>query len=173
MNTIVLVLATDSACLFLGFLFGRLTRATVEIEERMNDESEPPAPSSATKRKYRLTGTQLLALGVVVIGLVTALVGFNISRNQDRLAGCVVGYSNALADALDRRSASSADAFAALDTVMEKVVQAFSSPPSDELNQAVRQSIIDYVNARHRAKEAQTNNPLPDAPRDACKELLG
>lgn len=171
-----LLALSNPACVFLGFLFGRMTQATVEIEDRMahdgNEETNAPSSQPRSRDRQHLM-LQAVAVGVVLIGIITAIIGFNVTRNQDRLAGCVTGYSNSLADALDRRSASAAEATEKLDAVMEKVVTAFSSPPSEQTTQAVRDAILDYVEARRRAKEAQRENPLPDPPRDACAELMG
>lgn len=170
--TLILVLVgSNAACLFLGYLFGRLARATVQIEENMDTaQEEPPAGHGR-----RVTALHVISLVVVAIGLVTAVVGYQITRNQDRIVGCVVGYSNAAAAAAKARSAASNAALDQLDMVMEAVANAYSAADLGQVNDAraeVRAAIQNYVDARHDAKEAQRRNPLPDPPRDACAELL-
>ena len=51
MNTVALLLLTNPACVFLGFLFGRMTRAAVEIEDRMVEGA--PDPDSAEGQRHR------------------------------------------------------------------------------------------------------------------------
>lgn len=171
MNTLILVLATDSACLFLGFVFGRLTRATVEIEGHMATEEDPSVPVVVPERKRRVTGLQLVAAGVVVIGLITALIGFSVTRNQDRLAGCVVGYSNASSAAFKARSRAQNEVNNQVDNVFAAFLAAFSDTPS-EGRKRVFDAIDGYNKARIESKKTQKENPLPDPPEDACAELL-
>lgn len=127
--------------------------------------------SNSPPLRKRVTATHLVAVGVVLIGIVTAVMGFVVTRNQDRLAGCVAGYSNALADTLERRAAPQQEATDQLDAVMQAIVKAYQGVPGAG-SESVRQAILDYVAAREHVKQTLKDNPLPDAPRDACRELL-
>jgi len=170
---VVVLVGSNVACLFLGYLFGRLTRATVEIEETMeaSDAAQPPSP----EQKRKITALHVISLVVVAIGLVTAVVGYQITRNQDRIVGCVVGYSNAAATAAKARAHASNVALDQLDAVMDAVAKAYAAADLGQVNDArtsVRAAIQGYVDARHDAKEAQRKNPLPEPPQDACADLL-
>lgn len=169
-QVIYLMAATNVPCLILGYLFGRLTKATVRIEETMATDEEPVSETPPATRR-RITSLQFIGAAVVVIGLVTAGFGVAVVRNQDRLAGCVVGYSNATADALKASRAAQAVVNEQLDNFMRAILEAFSSDPA-----VGRQKIFDAVEAYSVARaeqlQAQKDNPLPEAPRDACAELI-
>jgi hypothetical protein len=164
----ILLAAGNPACLFLGFLFGRLTRATIAIEEKIVDEKKIDTDSV---RRHRSIAKYWVMVIVAAIGLITAVVGFMVTRNQDRLTGCVVGYSNALADAFEQRLAASNDVNEQLDNVMSSFLAAFNDAPEVGRDRVFK-AIEEYNKARTEAKNAQRENPLPDAPRDACAELL-
>lgn len=166
----LVIAATDTACLFLGFLFGRLTRATIQIEESMVTDEDNPKPKTPTRRR-RVTGFQVMSGFVVAIGLITALVGFQVTRNQDRIVGCVVGYSNASSAAFKARAAAQNEVNEHLDDFMNAVLQAFSTAPADA-RQLIFDSVKSYNEARAKAKTTQRDNPLPEPPEDACAELL-
>lgn len=170
-TVVILLVASNVGCSLLGFLLGRLTRATVaieqEIEQHMSDEEDSPPP----RPKRRITALQVIAGTVAMIGIMTVVMGVITTRNQDRLAGCVVGYSNATADALKASRAAQTEVNDRMDGFMQAVLQAFSSPPA-EGRDLILKSVRDYVAAREEARTVQRQNPLPEAPRDACAELL-
>ena len=167
----ILLLASNPACVFLGYLWGRVTRATVEIAEGTMEDEANPVVEAAKMRRRGVTAMQVMAVAMVLIGLATALMGFIFTRNQDRITGCVAGYSNALADTLNERSRPQQQAFDSLDLVMEAVSESIrmSTP---ENAQRVQRAIQDYVEVRRQTKEALAQNPLPEAPRDACSRLI-
>jgi hypothetical protein len=173
-----LLLATNLACGFLGFLFGRMTRATVEIEEHMNHDNDSPPPSAGPPSPRRLTSLRVLAVVVALIGASTVVLGVVVTREQaaaderdDRLTACVVGYSNALGDALEQRVAANTAANDAVDTVMQAFADAFSQLP-EEARENLRLAFEHYTEMRREARVSIKANPLPDVPRDACAELL-
>lgn len=165
--TLVLLAATNPACALLGFLFGRITRATVDIAESVTEEGTD-VPS---EQKRKINPITVISVVVVLIGLITAIVGFQVTRNQDRIVGCVVGYSNASADAFERRAAVTGETNDQVEEVFRAIDQAFGDAPGVG-RQRVRDAIDQYLDARDNAREVLKRNPLPDAPRDACAELL-
>lgn len=167
----LLLLASNPACVFLGFLFGRLTRATVTIEEKIADAEKLDVKEIKKPRKHRITALYWLAVGVTAIGLVTTVMGYIVTRNQDRLTGCVVGYSNALGDAFEERLRASNEVNKQLDNVMAAFLAAFNDAP-DIGRERVFKAIEEFNKARTEAKQAQLDNPLPEVPRNACAELL-
>jgi hypothetical protein len=162
------LLASNGACVLLGYLFGRMVRATVRIEETMVEDAASPPPG----RRSRDTTMRIMAAVVALIGVVTATFGVVVIRDVDQLNGCVVGYSNALADTLDRRAGPQQEATLQLDRVMSAIMDAYKMTPVDG-REHVRTAIEAYVEARNTARAFLAENPLPDAPRDACAELLG
>lgn len=169
---IVLLVGSNAACLALGFLFGRLTGATLRIEEKMTATPDAPAEKAARPAWGRQRSILVaVALAVALIGIVTSVAGYQITRNQDRLAGCVAGYSNALSDALTESRAAQNVVNEQLDNFMQAVLDAFSTAP-DEGRQKVLDAVAAYVDARANAKQVQKDHPLPEAPRDACSELV-
>lgn len=171
---LVLVLS-NLACVVLGYLFGRMTRATVTLEEQMKENDSPPQDVQPARR---LTSQRVLALVVALIGVGTIVLGIVVTREQsaadardDRLTACITGYSNALADALDRRTAANSETNEAVAGVMQAFADAFSQAPADA-RENIRKALVAFTEARDRAKTASTENPLPAAPRDACAELV-
>lgn len=172
-TTLVVILGSNSACLFLGYLFGRLTSSTVQIEENMDPEDEKPSETVSGRRK--LNAIQVIAWSVAFIGIVTVALGYVVIRNQDRIVGCVVGYSKAQAAATKARSAANNDVFDQLDMVMETIGRAYAAADIGQTNEARtagRKAIEDYNKSRKEAKQAQRENPLPDVPEEACAELI-
>lgn len=170
---LIVLIASNACTAFLGFIFGRQARATVEIGEHMiADDDEESKTNDAPKGKRRVTPIHLISFGVVAIGLIVALLGFSVTRNQDRIIGCVAGYSNASSAAIKAGRAAQNKVNDKLDAFMAAVAKAFSSAPEDA-RKLIFDSVEGYNKARADAKEAQRNNPLPDPPEDACKELLG
>lgn len=175
---ITLVLS-NPACIFLGFLFGRMARATAEMEEHMSpDNGSPPSTGEEGKARRRVTSLRVLGLVVALIGATTIVMGVIVTRQQaaanerdDRLTACIAGYSNALADAFASRQQANLEASEAVDKVMAAIDLAFSDAPGVGRDR-VRQAIKEYNEARAEAKRAAADHPLPDAPRDACSELL-
>lgn len=166
----IVLFGSNLGCVCLGFLFGRLTRAAVQVEQRMVDvteDSPPPKPA----RHRGPTALHVISLAVVFIGVVTAVVGFGVTQNQDRLTGCVVEYSNATADALTASRAAQRVVNEQIDGFMKAILDAFNSLP-EEGRKAVLESVQDYLDARAEQVKVQRENPLPEAPRDACAELL-
>jgi hypothetical protein len=175
---ITLVLS-NPACIFLGFLFGRMTRATVEIEEHMSqDNDSPPLTGGEGKARRRVTSLRVLGLVVAIIGATTIGLGILVTKEQAdanardaRLTACITGYSNALADAFASRQKSNSEASEAVDKVMAAIDLAFGDAPGVGRDR-VRQAIKEYNEARAASKRATADHPLPEAPRDACAELL-
>lgn len=166
------LLSSNGACAFLGFLLGRVTRATIAIEEHVMADTEESLPAPVrTWKLWPPSALQVIAGFVAVVGLLTVGLGVIVTRNQDRLAGCVAGYSTALADALDKRARPQQEATEQLDKVMLAIVNAYRTQTSEDAAK-VRSAIEQYVVAREHAKDVLRRNPLPDAPRDACAELL-
>lgn len=168
--TLVLLAATNPACALLGFLFGRITRATVDIAESVTEEGAA-VPDEEKRKLRRANPITLISVVVVLIGLVTAIVGFQVTRNQDRIVGCVVGYSNASADAFERRAKATGETNDQVEEVFRAIDQAFTEAPVDG-RKRVRDAITKYLKARDNGRAVAERNPLPDAPRDACAELL-
>lgn len=171
---VVLLVGSNSACLFLGYLFGRMARATVQMEESMAADTPDvarEAPMSAPVGRRRLNAFRLLAWTVALIGAVTTAMGYVVIRNQDRLVGCVVGYSNASSAAAKARSAAQNDVNTQIDNVMAAFQAAFTDAPAVGRDR-VFGAIDAYNKARAKAKETQRDNPLPDPPEDACAELI-
>jgi len=176
-DLILVLVGSNLACLFLGYLGGRLTRATIRIEEQMSTEEGAPdagaeGPDERPRPWHPGRGTLISIAGaVVVIGLVTASMGFIMSRNQDRLTACVAGYSNALADTLSATREANTDAANQLDAVFQAVLDAYDDIPA-EGQERVRSAVEAHQKARAEQRKTQSSNPLPEAPRDACAELL-
>lgn len=170
---LIVLIASNACTAFLGFIFGRQARATVEIGEHMSTEEdvEESKPVEPPKKKRRVTPVHLISFGVVAIGLVVALLGFSVTRNQDRIIGCVAGYSNASSAAIKAGREAQNKVNDKLDTFMLAIAQAFSSAPEDA-RELILSSVQGYNKARADAKAAQSENPLPDPPEDACRELL-
>jgi hypothetical protein len=169
-TTVVLVLAgSNLACLALGYLFGRLTLATVHIEENMATDQEETSQERSARRG--VNATQVIAWTMAVMGIAMIALGTVVIRNQSQLAGCVRGYSDALADSLDARAAPQQTATDQLDKVMEAIIDAYDDIPADG-RAKVQAAIQDYVKARKAARETLADHPLPAAPRDACADLL-
>jgi hypothetical protein len=180
-NTVTLVgvlVGSNVGCLFLGYLFGRMARATVQIEETMTTDdtadvpaAEPaPVPVDAYDRRNAIV-LRILAAVVAVVGIVTATMGYVVIRNQDRIVGCVVGYSNASSAAFKARAAAQNDVNTQMDNFMAAILQAFSSAPA-EGRQLVFDAVTAYNQSRADAKTAQAKNPLPEPPEHACAELM-
>lgn len=167
----VLVVSGTSAGLFIGYLLGRLTRSVMEIEKRVTDHINENGEAPDKSRRFRLSALHIIAVGVVVTGLVTALIGVNVTRNQDRIVGCVAGYSNASAAAFKQRSAAQSVVNEQLDGFMQAVLDAFSTAPADG-REKIRLSVESFVEARQEQARVQRENPLPEAPENACAELL-
>lgn len=169
---LIIIVTSNGSTAFLGFLLGRLTRVTVEIGEKMSTEDEEPKPEETPERhRWKILPLHIISIGVVVIGLVVALLGFSVTRNQDRIIGCVAGYSNASSAAIKAGRAAQNEVNKQLDNFMSAILQAFSSAPEDA-RKLIFDSVKSYNEARTKAKETQRENPLPDPPEDACAELL-
>lgn len=173
-STIMLVLVSSNiACAFLGFLFGRMTRAAVTIEDHMSTGDEiPPVTDSPTRRRRRVTAIQVMAGALVFIGVATTALGIVLTRNQDRIVGCLVGYSNASSVAIKAGRAAQNKVNDQLDNVMGAFQSAFTDSPAEGRDRVFK-AIDAYNRVRTEAKRVQRENPLPDAPENACAELLG
>lgn len=162
---------TNPACVLLGYLWGRKVRAVTRIESIVvNDENSPPS----TAKPAAPTWMRLLAALVALIGIGTVAVGFIALRSdtrQDRIVGCIYGYSNAAAAAQKARIAASNATFEQIDAIMLAVIEAFDTTPA-EGSQRVRDAVSAYNEARREAKETQRDNPLPQSPENACADLL-
>lgn len=169
-STLIVLIASNTACLFLGYLFGRLTRAAVRIEETMDIDDTPP-PVVAPVERRRITTFRLLGIAVALIGVITAGMGYVVIRQQDRIVGCVVGYSSANSAAVKARSAAQNEVNDQIDNFMAAILQAFSSAPA-EGRQLVFDAVKSYNESRSKAKSTQRDNPLPDPPEHACAELM-
>lgn len=113
----------------------------------------------------------MVSLALLLIGAVAVFGGLELSSRQDRIIGCVTGYSNALADTLDKRTAATQQAQESLDRVMEAVSKAFHSEDAATAAR-VRSAIENYVELRTKTKDTQARNPLPQPPRDVCRNLI-
>jgi hypothetical protein len=113
----------------------------------------------------------LVSVVLLTIGAGAVLGGWVLSSRQDRIIGCVTGYSNALAVALDKRAAASEAARRELDEVMTTVADAFEDA-SPAAGDRVRSAIRTYVERRQDTRETQAENPLPQPPRDVCADLV-
>jgi hypothetical protein len=172
---LVVLIGSNVACLFLGYLLGRLTRATVRIEENMDTDTEaPPVAEDVFPRRL----LHVLAVIVAVVGVATIALGVVVTVAQrqaeirdDRLTACITGYSNALADTLDVRGRPAQEATEQLDKVMIAILDAYDDVPA-EGRLKVQGAIQGYVDARAQAKKTQAAHPYPDAPRDACADLV-
>jgi hypothetical protein len=119
---------------------------------------------TTTPRRWPVVAT---AAVLVAVGATTVVTGIQLSDKQDRIIGCVTGYSNQLADALDARFEASSQAQLALDEFISTVS---SATPTPEGRRLAQRALADYQQKRADAKAAQQDNPYPPAPRDACKE---
>ncbi len=177
-TTVLILLAiSNPACGFIGYLIGRISRDTADTKEAVMHEVEEtdgvdPVPrESRPVSRWRANTVVLISAAVAATGIITAIVGFNVTRNQDRLVGCVVGYSNATADAFEARRVAANDANQQVENVFRAFLAAFNDTPAAGRDR-VRLAFEQYIKAREESKKVQKDNPLPDAPRDACSELL-
>lgn len=174
-TTVLILLAiSNPACGFIGYLIGRIARDTAETKDAVTHDVEQTDGLSEDKSvgpRWRMNVVVVIGMAVAAIGVVTALIGFSVTRNQDQLAGCVVGYSNATADALEARSSAATEANQQVENVFRAFLAAFSDTPAVG-RERVQHAFEEYLKAREATAKAQKDNPLPEAPRDACADLL-
>jgi len=183
---LITLAGSNVGCLVLGFMLGwmfdHVTRAAMRIEESMADDpstrTEPPAPEPAPAPRERHTAVRIISVLLALVGVGTAVLGVVVTHQtseaearDDRLTACVTGYSNALADAFNARAAANSEASEAVDAVMAAIDMAFTDAPPVGRDR-VQKAIKDYREARDKAKRTQAQHPLPDAPRDACADLI-
>lgn len=168
-TALLIMVPTNIGTLVLGFLWGRKIRAIIQIGETMSENADTPERrGSAPRWMYFLAAAvALIGIGMSVLGVLVV----NNAGRQDKLVGCVAGYSNAAADVARTRAGATNAVFAEIDAVFEQVRAAFDAAP-DAGRDKVLAAIDGYNSARAKAKQAQRDNPLPEAPQNACAELL-
>lgn len=170
MNIGVALLATNLPGLVVGFLIGRrVPRATVKIEESM-DENLPPAPPKQRALLIIASVVALIGVGTVALGIIVMRYVAVDDARDHQFAACVAGYSNALGDALKARLAANQAVTDQMDLFMNAVVQAFDNA-TPETREALIAAARAYVKQRLEAQAELQDNPLPEVPRDACAEL--
>lgn len=168
MNTAILFVVSNAACVFLGWLFGKTGRnaavAAAAAEERDS------AQEGSRMRPFRW-----MVVAVIVVCGVTAVSGAIVASNQEMLvedqhqfAECVSDQFDALIEALDARSSSSREATDQLTEVFRTIVQAYRAPSPDSAK-TVREAIERYYTLREEADDRLRQNPYPEPPRNACK----
>lgn len=161
-----------SVSFLLGYVAGRAARDVHRIAQSVTTGGEP----MHTRRPRRISANarQLtIAIVVVVLGIVTVVQGLIQSANVRRIIDCNAAYANALADAIDARSAGSQQAQDALDELMRTIGALAATQPVDEADvqrrrDASRKAVSDYVTKREEVKALQRNNPYPAPPRESC-----
>lgn len=153
--------------LIIGFWMGRTTMAADAIADAAQDEGVAVPETEKPARRWRFTGTHAIGAVVLVLGVFTAVQSSVQASATNELAECQQRYSNAVADALDARSASSQEAQAALDDLLSTV--AAITPTPDGRDQ-FRVALAEYLDKRATAKRAQKEHPFPPAPRVCATE---
>lgn len=165
-----------------GFLAGFTAGVKANLWSRTVEYSPIERPSETPSRNpgsepvrvpwYR-RGQTYLGAAVAAVGIVTGLQWYTsgqeterIARDNERLTQCTAAYATGFADALDARADETRRKDEAIDTVFETISNAFGGIGGrPEVEKAFR----DYVTARNAQKKAQTEHPLPPAPREVCK----
>lgn len=165
-----------------GFLAGFTAGVKANLWSRTVDYAPVERPSETASRNsedapratpwYR-RGQTWLGTAVAAIGIFTAVHWYSqgretdrIARDNERLAQCTAAYATGFADALDARADETRRKDEAIDTVFETISNAFGGVGGrPEVEKAFR----DYVTARNEQKKAQTEHPLPPAPREVCR----
>ena len=124
------------------------------------------------RRQVRVISTNVVAVALIVLGVLSGVQGYVLSEQNKALALCQQAYSNGFADALDARTQANTDAQAALDSVMQTFADVITTP-DPTARARVQAVLVDYVTKRAEARKAQQEHPYPEAPRDACKHLDG
>jgi len=162
------------AGLVVGFAAGRLTRTVdrmAENVETITDAVTEGSPAVTTSRRRRRPSYEhVIGAVVVLLGIFTAANGIHQTSETRRFADCTRAYSDGFADALDARSAASAQAQEALDDLMATVGQLTSvgEAGTPQAQEQFRTALSDYLTKRTEAKKKQRENPFPEAPRKVC-----
>lgn len=170
MNTLLLFIATNSASVFLGWVFGRTGRNAAVVAAAVEDQETSMEEARAT-RPFRM-----MAIATMVICGVTAATGVVVASNQNSIvedhrtfAECVSDQFDLLIEALDARTVANREATLQQDRIWVTVAEAFRNP-GPEASQNLRTVIEEYNKIRAETTEKLRQNPYPDPPRDACRE---
>lgn len=144
-----------------GFLLGRAVRDVHRIADAVTDE-ETAVPQDRPNRPRWLSTQLVVAAIVVLLGVLTVAQGLIQSAATERLTECQADYSNQFADALEARSAATAQAQSSLDELIAVVAQ--SIDPT-----VIQRAVNDYLAKRDAVQREQQANPYPEPPRDACR----
>jgi hypothetical protein len=166
-NALVIMLTSNTATLVMGYLWGRKVRAVIQIGEAVT--TDPPKMKQSLPRWVHLITGALVIVGVSTVVLGVLVIG-NTSR-QDRLVTCVIDYANAASAAGRARGAANTDVFEQIDGVFKQFGEAATVDPVAARAKALA-AIDSYNRSREDVKTAQRDNPLPEAPEDACADLL-
>lgn len=166
LTALLILIPTNVATFALGSLWGLSKGRSIRVGDVMTERT---APSTRAPRWMYVIAAMTAFVGVAVIALGVMVI--NAQSQQDRLVGCVEGYSNAAAAAQRARSAATSDVFNQIDAVFSKVLVVLDDAATDG-RQQIFDAIKAYDDARTAAKQAQKDNPLPEAPENACADLL-
>lgn len=167
----VLYVAQSAAWAAGGFLGGFLAGRTVRDVHRLAQaaETRDTVETQAPARRWRPRGEWVLGLIVLLLAIATVVQGIVQSAATRHVVQCQQDYSNAFADALDARTASSQQAQDALDQLISTFAGTTQGgPPSPGQRERFQQAINDYVAKRAVVKQQQAAHPFPPAPRDLC-----
>jgi hypothetical protein len=161
----------------LGYLAGRAARDVHRIAQTVTTQEE--VATGMRTSKSRASGSRghvtqfAIAAVVVLLGVLTVVQGLIQSSATRRISDCNAAFANALADAIDARSASNQSAQDALDELMTTIGRLAATPPANEAEAAQRReesrkAVTDYVTKRAEVKALQQKNPYPPPPRESC-----
>lgn len=159
-------LAGLSAGLVIGASLVINARST-GTEDVMPDEL--PTPAGRERRWWRVVRGNVVALALVLLAAGSAIQVVWATEADGRITECLKGYANGFADAIDARSAASAEAQEAVDALWQSVGKLTTSAASPDVRDQFQRSLAEYLSKREKAKQQQQENPYPPAPRDLCK----
>lgn len=157
----------------LGYALGTFINAaraitSVCILEGESMKENPSIRDRAANWASKVRGIHVL--GVVILALTgfSALQSVQASEETQRIALCQEAYSNGFADALDKRTEYNSSRQESLDKLMRTFGDVVAMP-SDDGALRIRAALAEYNSESAKAKQAQIDNPYPQAPRDLCK----
>lgn len=119
----------------------------------------------AEQKPRRINGIRVLGILVILVTIASGVQAYVQGQATQRIANCTKAYSDGFADAIEERSAASADAQNALDDLMFAIAKA---TPTADRQAAARRAFDTYIAKRAEAKKTQAEHPFPAPPRDVC-----
>lgn len=175
---IVSNLVTGAACTFLGAWLSMIAlnlefvRKKITEEDHMDHLDVPGGADVPRKKKRRLDRTDVL-LSILIIGfIVTGVNQISIGSKTSATITCLAGYSNELADALDRRQDDNTAyqmSDAARDETLLILFDARTPAARAEAAKDLRQATVDKQEALEEVQNGRKDKSYPQAPRDVCK----